>query len=143
MAKRTVINSFEIKFPSRSVNEGFARVITSAFAAQVDPTIEVLSEIKTAVSEAVTNAVVHGYVNTTGMISIKMQLFDDKKLRITVKDRGVGIGDISKAMEPLYTTGSEDRAGMGFTIMETFMDKLRVKSVEGKGTTVVMEKSLT
>lgn len=132
-----------MKFLSRSVNEGFARVVASAFASQTDPTIELISEIKTAVSEAVTNAVVHGYQNTSGIITIKMQLFEDKRLRITVKDKGIGIPDIDKAMTPLYTTGNEDRAGMGFTIMETFTDKLKVKSRSGKGTTVIMEKKLT
>ena len=143
MARSKIINQVEMKFLSRSVNEGFARVVASAFASQTDPTIELISEIKTAVSEAVTNAVVHGYQNTSGIITIKMQLFEDKKLRITVKDKGIGIPDIDKAMTPLYTTGNEDRAGMGFTIMETFTDKLKVKSRSGKGTTVIMEKKLT
>lgn len=143
MARSKIINQVEMKFLSRSVNEGFARVVASAFASQTDPTIELISEIKTAVSEAVTNAVVHGYQNTSGIITIKMQLFEDKRLRITVKDKGIGIPDIDKAMTPLYTTGNEDRAGMGFTIMETFTDKLKVKSRSGKGTTVIMEKKLT
>ena len=109
---------------------------------QADPTIEAVSELKTIISEAVTNAIVHGYKNADGIIHIKATLYEDKTIKIVVKDRGVGIPDIKRAMVPLFTTGSDERAGMGFTIMETFSDKLKVSSKEGKGTSVFIEKSL-
>lgn len=140
--KRAITNSIDVSMMSKSVNEGFARTLISAFAMQADPTVEALSELKTSVSEAVTNAIVHGYKNAQGIIHIKAKLYDDKTVKITVKDKGAGIPDIKKAMQPLFTTGSDERAGMGFTIMETFSDKLRVSSKEGKGTTVFIEKSL-
>ena len=131
-----------MKIPSKSINEGFARMAVSAFASQTDPTIEQLAEIKTVISEAITNAVVHGYQNEPGIIHVKVSLLKEKTLKIVVKDKGVGIPDIHKAMEPLYTTGNADRAGMGFTIMQTFTDKLKVVSRPGKGTTLTMEKAL-
>ena len=140
--KREILNFFEMKIPSNSINEGFARMAVSAFASQTDPTIEQLAEIKTVISEAITNAVVHGYQNEPGMIHVKVSLLKEKTLKIVVKDKGVGIPDIHKAMEPLYTTGNADRAGMGFTIMQTFTDKLKVVSRPGKGTTLTMEKAL-
>ena len=109
---------------------------------QADPTIEAISELKTVISEAVTNAIVHGYKNADGIIHIKATLYEDKTIKIVVKDKGVGISDIKRAMVPLFTTGSDERAGMGFTIMETFSDRLRVSSREGRGTSVYIEKSL-
>ena len=140
--KREILNFFEMKIPSKSINEGFARMAVSAFASQTDPTIEQLAEIKTVISEAITNAVVHCYQNEPGIIHVKVSLLKEKTLKIVVKDKGVGIPDIHKAMEPLYTTGNADRAGMGFTIMQTFTDKLKVVSRPGKGTTLTMEKAL-
>lgn len=114
----------------------------SAFAAQIDPTIEQLAELKTVISEAITNAVVHGYRSGPGIIYVKVTLLKERTLKIVIKDKGAGIEDIRKAMEPLYTTGNSDRAGMGFTIMQTFTDKLKVVSKPGKGTTLTMEKTL-
>lgn len=141
--KKTVKNQFEIKLPSRSVNEGFARASVAAFAAQCDPTVEVISELKTAVSEAVTNAVVHAYPDGIGLIHIKCRLYDDNSIAVSVRDSGVGIEDIQKAREPLYTSGSEDRAGMGFTVMEALSDKITVRSRPQRGTTVTIFKKLS
>ena len=137
-----MINSVELTFISRSVNERFARMSVAAFATQLDPTVEELAEIKTAVSEAVTNCIVHAYGSDLGTIKMKMQLFDSNVLRITVRDFGRGIDDVEKAMEPCFSTGADDRAGMGFTIMESFSDRLRVSSKPGKGTKVVMERKI-
>lgn len=137
-----MINSAELTFISRSVNERFARMSVAAFATQLDPTVEELAEIKTAVSEAVTNCIVHAYGSDLGTIKMKMQLFDSNVLRITVRDFGRGIDDVEKAMEPCFSTGTDDRAGMGFTIMESFSDRLRVSSKPGKGTKVVMERKI-
>ena len=137
-----MINSAELTFISRSVNERFARMSVAAFATQLDPTVEELAEIKTAVSEAVTNCIVHAYGSDLGTIKMKMQLFDSNFLRITVRDFGRGIDDVEKAMEPCFSTGADDRAGMGFTIMESFSDRLRVSSKPGKGTKVVMERKI-
>ena len=137
-----MINSAELTFISRSVNERFARMSVAAFATQLDPTVEELAEIKTAVSEAVTNCIVHAYGSDLGTIKMKMQLFDSNVLRITVRDFGRGIDDVEKAMEPCFSTGADDRAGMGFTIMESFSDRLRVSSNPGKGTKVVMERKI-
>ena len=137
-----MINSAELTFISRSVNECFARMSVAAFATQLDPTVEELAEIKTAVSEAVTNCIVHAYGSDLGTIKMKMQLFDSNVLRITVRDFGRGIDDVEKAMEPCFSTGADDRAGMGFTIMESFSDRLRVSSKPGKGTKVVMERKI-
>lgn len=137
-----MINSAELTFISRSVNERFARMSVAAFATQLDPTAEELAEIKTAVSEAVTNCIVHAYGSDLGTIKMKMQLFDSNVLRITVRDFGRGIDDVEKAMEPCFSTGADDRAGMGFTIMESFSDRLRVSSKPGKGTKVVMERKI-
>ncbi len=137
------INSMRLVIPSRSANEGFARIAVAAFVAQLDPTVEELSEVKTAVSEAVTNCIVHAYRDTVGTITINGRIYDDGKLTLTIKDKGRGIDDIEQAMEPLYTTGlPEERSGMGFTIMESFMDKLRVRSKPGMGTTVTFTKYL-
>ena len=140
--QKSVTNSIDFSMPSRSVNESLARTLISAFAMQADPTIEAISELKTVISEAVTNAIVHGYKNAEGIIHIKATLYEDKTIKIVVKDKGVGISDIKRAMVPLFTTGSDERAGMGFTIMETFSDRLRVSSREGRGTSVYIEKSL-
>lgn len=137
-----MINSAELTFISRSVNERFGRMSVAAFATQLDPTVEELAEIKTAVSEAVTNCIVHAYGSDLGTIKMKMQLFDSNVLRITVRDFGRGIDDVEKAMEPCFSTGADDRAGMGFTIMESFSDRLRVSSKPGKGTKVVMERKI-
>ena len=136
------INRVTLRFPSKSSNESFARSAAAAFAAQLDPTLDELEDIKTAVSDAVTNAVVHGYGDTIGMITMTVRLFEDKAVEISVADKGKGITDIEKARQPLFTTGGAERSGMGFTIMESFMDSLKVRSKEGKGTTVTMRKKL-
>lgn len=137
------INSVRLAFLSRSANEGFARVAVAAFASQLDPTVEEISEIKTAVSEAVTNCIVHGYGDTLGIITIRGRLYENGKLILSVQDRGRGIENIRRAMEPLFTTGDEsERSGMGFTIMESFMDTLRVTSKEGQGTKVTMRRRI-
>ena len=138
----SLVNKMQITFPSRSINESFARVSTAAFISQLDPTLEEISDIKTIVSEAVTNCIVHGYAERDGDIIISVYIYENRRVRITVKDKGIGISDIKQAMEACFTTGSEDRAGMGFTIMQTFSDKLKVRSVPGKGTVVTMEKIL-
>ncbi len=141
MAK--VINSMKTEFLSRSANEGFARTAAACFAAQLDPTLDEIGDIKTAVSEAVTNSIVHAYPDCLGKIVMRLKIFDDNSLEIMIKDFGVGIPDIEKAMTPLFTTGGEERSGMGFTIMDSFMDKLKVRSVPGKGTTVTMRRKIS
>ncbi len=135
-------NYIKIEFPSRSSNESFARSAVSAFAAQLDPTLDELGDIKTAVSEAVTNAIVHGYPEQLGIVQLKARIYDGEFLEITIKDKGCGIEDVKKAMQPLFTTGGEERSGMGFTIMDSFMDRMRVRSRPGKGTTVIMSKRI-
>lgn len=137
-----IVNSMELKIPSKSINESFARSVISAFILQLDPTISELSDIKTAVSEAVTNCIVHGYRDTGGIIYIKGEIAEDNTIIIKVRDKGKGIPDIKKAMEPLFTTGGEERAGLGFAVMESFMDKVKVSSKEDKGTTVTLYKKL-
>lgn len=137
------INRAKLDFSSRSANEGFARAAAAAFAAQLDPTLDELGDIKTAVSEAVTNCIVHAYPDSIGTITMKMRIFDDNSLEIVIRDKGVGIPDIEKALTPLFTTGGDDRSGMGFTIMDSFMDKLKVKSVQGRGTTVTMHRKIS
>ena len=136
------LNYIKLDFPSRSVNEGFARAAAAAFAAQLDPTLDELGDIKTAVSEAVTNCIVHAYPDSIGKISMRMRILEDGVLEICVKDSGVGIPDVEKAREPLFTTGGEERSGMGFTIMERFMDRLTVRSKPGKGTSVTMRRTI-
>ncbi|MBR5491438.1 MAG: anti-sigma F factor [Oscillospiraceae bacterium] len=131
-------NYAKFEFPAKSCNEAFARSCVAAFAAQLDPTIDELGDIKTSVSEAVTNAVVHAYPSTLGTIYLKLRILGEDTIEITVKDRGKGIEDVKMAMEPLFTTGGDDRSGMGFTIMDSFMDKMKVTSRPGKGTSVVM-----
>ena len=132
------LNYIKLEFPSRSSNEAFARTAAAAFVAQLDPTMEELGDIKTAVSEAVTNCIVHAYPDAIGKISMRMRILDGSILEISVRDWGKGIENVPQAMTPLYTTGGEERSGMGFTIMGSFMDKLRVRSIPGKGTTVTM-----
>ena len=136
-------NEVAITFPSRSSNEGYARAAVSAFAAQLDPTLEEVGDIKTAVSEAVTNCIVHAYPDCVGKIYIRLRIYDSNILEIVVRDRGKGISDIEQAKEPMFTTGGEDRAGMGFTIMESFTDKLKIRSKPGQGTTVTMRKKIS
>ena len=137
-----VENHVTLDFPSRSANEGFARTAAACFAAQLDPTLEEVNDIKTAVSEAVTNAIVHAYPDTIGRVTMKLRVREGRLLEIVVKDRGVGIADVERARTPLFTTGGEERSGMGFTIMESFMDTLKVRSAPGKGTTVTMGRRL-
>lgn len=139
---RGEINQMSIKFPSRSNNEAFARQAVSAFAAQLDPTIDEINDIKTAVSEAVTNCIVHAYRNEMGYITVGAKLFDNGEIQITVRDKGCGIADVQQARQPMFTTGDAGRSGMGFTIMESFMDKLKVRSREGVGTQVTMTKQI-
>ena len=136
------LNTVKITFPSRSVNEGFARSALSAFAAQADPTLDELADVKTAVSEAVTNCIVHAYANTIGPITLTAALYEDGTLRVAVADKGCGIPDVSKAMEPLFTTGGAERAGLGFAVMESFMYSVKVRSAPGKGTRVTLSKRL-
>ena len=135
-------NYIKLDFPSRSSNEGFARTAAAAFAAQLDPTLEELGDIKTAVSEAVTNCIVHAYPDALGRVHMRLRILPGGVLEILIRDWGKGIADVEKAMEPLYTTGGEERSGMGFTIMASFMDKLKVRSSPGKGTAVVMRRTL-
>lgn len=136
------INSAKMEFLSKSANEGFARASAAAFAAQLDPTLDELGDIKTAVSEAVTNCIVHAYPDSIGTITMKLRIFDDNSLEIVVRDKGVGIPDIDKALTPMFTTGGDDRSGMGFTIMDSFMDKLKVRSAVNRGTTVTMRRRI-
>ena len=136
-------NEMKLTVDSKSSNESFARVVVSAFVAQLDPTLEELSDIKTAVSEAVTNSIVHGYKDTFGKIYITGNIYDDNTVKITIKDKGCGIDDLSQAMTPLFTTGESDRAGLGFTVMESFCDKIKVRSKVGSGTTVTLFKKIS
>ncbi|MBR7133398.1 MAG: anti-sigma F factor [Clostridia bacterium] len=138
-----VNNKFSMTLMSRSANESFARACVSAFATQLDPTLEEISDIKTAVSEAVTNCIVHAYDNKPGNIYITAELLEDNSIRIKIRDRGCGIENVSRAMEPLYTTVGGERAGLGFAVMTSFMDKVKVISVPGKGTTVTMIKKIS
>ena len=136
------VNEVTLGFPSQSRNESFARSAAACFAAQMDPTLNELEDIKTAVSEAVTNAIVHAYPDTLGKILLKLRIKEGGALEIVVKDWGVGIADIEQARTPLFTTGSEERSGMGFTIMESFMDTLKVRSAPDRGTTVTMVRKI-
>ncbi len=138
-----VKNSFSMTLMSRSSNEGFARAVVSAFAAQLDPTLEEISDIKTAVSEAVTNCIVHAYNNRIGKIYISAELIEPNSIKIKIRDKGCGIENVEKAMEPLYTTVGGERAGLGFAVMQSFMDTLKVRSAVGKGTTIVMTKRIS
>lgn len=132
-----------MNFPSRSSNESFARAAVSSFALQLDPTIDEITDIKTAVSEAVTNAIVHAYRDTIGIIYITAEIRDDYSLLIKVRDKGCGIENVEKAMEPLYTTAGGERAGLGFAVMQSFMDSLKVRSKVGTGTTITMVKKIS
>lgn len=136
-------NYIKLDFPSRSSNEGFARAAAAAFASQLDPGMEELGDIKTAVSEAVTNCIVHAYPDSVGRISMRLRILEPDVLEISIRDWGRGMENVEQAMQPLFTTGGEDRSGMGFTIMGSFMDKLRVRSAPGKGTTVTMLRSVS
>ena len=142
MAKIKMLNEMRLVIPSRSSNEGFARVSVAAFMSQLDPTVEELADIKTAVSEAVTNCIVHGYKDEIGNIYINARIFEDNRIQIKIRDTGCGIPDIPQAMEPLFSTGGGERGGLGFTVMEAFTDKLKVRSTVGKGTTVTMDKRI-
>lgn len=135
-----VINEMRLQIESRSVNEAFARAAVAAFAAQLDPNIEEISDIKTAVSEAVTNCIVHAYPETMGKIYIWAGIFENRTVKIKIKDKGCGIADVKQAMEPLFTTLGGERAGLGFAVMESFCDRIKVSSKVGKGTTVTLEK---
>ncbi len=136
-------NYIKMEFPSRSSNEGFARAAAAAFVSQLDPTMEELGDLRTAVSEAVTNAIVHAYPNSIGKVALRMRILEDNAVEITVRDWGRGIEDVERAMTPLYTSGGEERSGMGFTIMSSFTDRLRVRSTPGRGTTVTMLKLIS
>ncbi len=136
------INEMKMQIQSLSMNEGYARVAVAAFAASLDPTLEELSDIKTAVSEAVTNCIVHGYRDSFGMIYIAVRIFENGRIEIKIRDKGRGIENIEKAREPLFTTLGGDRAGLGFSVMESFTDKMRVRSTLGKGTTVTLIKEI-
>jgi len=135
-------NYMELEFPSKSANESFARSAVACFAAQLDPTLDELGDIKTAVSEAVTNCIVHAYRDTLGVVTLKCRILPDGVLDIVVKDKGCGIEDVEAARKPMFTTGGEERSGMGFTIMESFMTQLKVLSAPGKGTTVHMKRKI-
>ena len=141
--KASIVNEMNLRLPSLSVNEGMARAAVAAFCAQADPAAMELADVKCAVSEAVTNCIVHGYRDAVGIIYITVRLYDDGVVRIDIKDKGCGISDVSLARQPLYTTDAEnERSGMGFTVMENFCDKVRVRSICGKGTTVTLIKRL-
>ena len=135
-------NYMTLEFPSKSANEGFARSAVACFAAQMDPTLEELGDIRTAVSEAVTNCIVHAYPDGIGLIALRCRILKDDTLDIVIKDKGIGISNLEEARRPMFTTGGSDRSGMGFTIMETFMSTFSVTSIPGKGTTVHMRRKL-
>lgn len=137
-----VNNRFSMNMPAKSANEGFARACISAFAAQLDPTLDEVNDIKTAVSEAVTNCIVHAYKEKIGKIYITGELCDKNTIRIKIRDTGCGIENVEKAMEPLYTTVGGERAGLGFAVMQSFMDTVKVRSAVGKGTSIVMTKRI-
>ena len=134
------VNEMRLPFLSRSANEGFARAAVAAFAAQLDPAVDELADLRTAVSEAVTNAIVHAYPDSLGTVTLTVKLYENGRITVQVRDKGVGIPDVEQAMEPLYTTGGEDRSGLGFSVMQSFTDRLQVRSKPGKGTAVTMEK---
>ncbi len=136
-------NKFTLTIPSRSCNEAFARVAVAAFASQLDPTLDEISDIKTSVSEAVTNCSVHAYPNSIGPIYITCEILKDNLFKVKIRDKGCGIENVKQAMEPLFTTGGEERAGLGFAVMESMMDSIRVFSKQGKGTTVTMKKQIS
>lgn len=135
------VNTMKLSFISKSANESFARAAVAAFLLPLDPTVAEVADVKTAVSEAVTNAVVHAYPETFGTVTIEVKLTDKGRAVIKIRDKGVGIPDIKQAMEPLYTTSTDERAGLGFAVMQSFMDNVKVRSTVGKGTTVTLEKN--
>ena len=137
------INSFNLKIPSRSANESFARVAVASFVSQLDPTLEELSDIKTAVSEAVTNSIVHAYKNEIGYVYISAEIYENRSVKIRIRDTGCGIEDVTAALQPLFTTVGGERSGLGFSVMQSFMDYLKVTSKPSKGTVVVMKKTLS
>ena len=137
------LNHMRLEFDARPENESFARVAVSAFAVPFNPTMDVLSDIRTAVSEAVTNCIVHGYREQTGRIYIDAALLEGNVLRVKIRDRGCGIEDVSRAMEPLFTTAGGERSGLGFTVMESFCDSVKVRSAPGRGTVVTLTKTIT
>ncbi len=142
MLRQQPVNRIKFMVPAKSINEGLARAVVAAFAAQLDPTLAQLADIKTSVSEAVTNCIVHAYPDMEGDVYITCDAYRDGRLRIKIKDTGIGIDDVNKAMEPLFTTSPEsERSGMGFTVMQSFCDDVKVKSVKGKGTTVTLVKN--
>ena len=134
------INELKAVFPSLSCNEGLARTLVAGFAAQFDPTVDELADIRTIVSEAVTNCIVHAYADSVGEITLLLKRFPEGRLQIKIRDRGCGIPDVQKAREPLFTTGGEERSGLGFSVMETLADRMRVHSRDGRGTVVTLEK---
>ncbi len=136
------MNEMSLSFPSCSANEAFSRAAVAAFIAQLDPTVDELCDIKTAVSEAVTNCIVHAYRNAIGMVYINCKLFENGRVVVKIRDRGCGIEDVKQAMQPMFTTAGEERAGLGFAVMENFMDRLHVASTPGRGTSVIMEKTI-
>lgn len=137
------VNEMKLSFPSKSCNEAFARSAVAAFIMNLDPTVGELSDLKTAVSEAVTNCIVHGYRRQSGTIYISGKITDSGKVTVKIRDRGCGIADVAQAMQPLFTTAAdEERAGLGFAVMQSFCDKVRVKSAPGNGTTVTLEKQI-
>lgn len=136
------VNGMKFEFISKSSNESFARATVSAFVAQLDPTISELADIKTAVSEAVTNCIVHAYKQNMGIIYIAVQIFENGKIVIKIRDKGCGIENVNQAMEPMFTTGGDERAGLGFAVMQSFMDKIKVTSKTGKGTSITLEKNI-
>lgn len=136
------INEFRLTVDSKSVNEAFARVVVSSFVTPLDPTLEEIADLKTAVNEAVTNCIVHAYKDTCGKIYISGVISENNVVKITIRDRGCGIPDVSQAMTPLFTTGGGDRAGLGFTVMESFCDSVRVRSAKDRGTTVTLLKKI-
>jgi stage II sporulation protein AB (anti-sigma F factor) len=138
-----IVNEVNLTIWSKSSNESYARVAVSSFFTQLDPTVDEITDIKTAVSEAVTNCIVHAYRNTVGKIYITARITDDRYAYIKIRDRGCGISDVKQAMEPMFTTApEEERAGLGFAVMQTFMDKVKVTSAPGKGTTIIMTKKI-
>lgn len=137
------LNEIKCTFPAESRNEGFARTLVSSFSSQLDPAVSEIGEIKTAVSEAVTNCIVHAYRGTSGKIELTVRIMENNSLYIKIRDKGCGISDVKKAMEPLYTSApEEERAGLGFAVMESFMDKVTVRSTPGKGTSVIMTRKI-
>ena len=136
------INEAVVTFLSRSANEGFARTAAACFAAQLDPTLDEVNDVRTAVSEAVTNCIVHAYPDRLGPVTLRLRLYPDNTLEVQVKDKGVGIPDVERARQPMFTTGGAERSGMGFTIMESFMDGVKVRSTPGRGTVVTLRRRL-